>query len=194
MTRIARLLAVFFAMGCASEIGETTDATPPPGADAAAGTSGSEGAVGGSGGTVPGPFTAAPTCTSGTMWTQGNHGSHDMNPGRACLMCHGTMNGPALTIGGTVYPTAHEPDLCDGADGSNGVRVELTGADGRTLTLTPRSSGNFDTKTRVMLPYRAKVTFMGRERAMGAMQTSGDCNSCHTQAGANGAPGRILLP
>jgi predicted CXXCH cytochrome family protein len=26
------------------------------------------------------------------------------------------------------------------------------------------------------------------------MQTTGDCNSCHTQSGANGAPGRILLP
>jgi predicted CXXCH cytochrome family protein len=24
--------------------------------------------------------------------------------------------------------------------------------------------------------------------------TSGDCNSCHTTAGANGAPGRILVP
>ena len=32
------------------------------------------------------------------------------------------------------------------------------------------------------------------ERAMVAAQTSGDCNSCHTLAGTNGAPGRIMLP
>jgi hypothetical protein len=38
------------------------------------------------------------------------------------------------------------------------------------------------------------VTYMGRERAMVTMQTSGDCNSCHTQNGANAAPGRIVLP
>jgi hypothetical protein len=46
----------------------------------------------------------------------------------------------------------------------------------------------------VMFPYSAKVSYMGRERAMAAMQTTGDCNSCHTQGGANSAPGRILLP
>ena len=51
------------------------------------------------------------------MWTGGNRGSADMNPGRACITCHSTMNGPSLTIAGTVYPTAHEPDLCNGANG-----------------------------------------------------------------------------
>jgi hypothetical protein len=117
-----------------------------------------------------------------------------MNPGRACIMCHSTMNGPALTIAGTVYPTAHEPDLCNGANGSNGARVVITGADGVTQTLTPGVSGNFNSRTRVMTPFKAKVTYMGRERAMAAAQTSGDCNSCHTQTGANAAPGRILLP
>jgi predicted CXXCH cytochrome family protein len=25
-------------------------------------------------------------------------------------------------------------------------------------------------------------------------QETGDCNSCHTEQGRNGAPGRILLP
>ena len=36
--------------------------------------------------------------------------------------------------------------------------------------------------------------YMGRERLMIAAQTSGDCNSCHTQAGASAAPGRLLTP
>jgi hypothetical protein len=46
----------------------------------------------------------------------------------------------------------------------------------------------------VVTPFHAKVTYMGRERAMATAQTSGDCNSCHTQNGTMSAPGRILLP
>jgi hypothetical protein len=46
----------------------------------------------------------------------------------------------------------------------------------------------------VATPFRAKVTYMGRERDMAAGQTSGDCNACHTQSGAMSAPGRIILP
>jgi len=42
--------------------------------------------------------------------------------------------------------------------------------------------------------FRAKVVYQGRERIMTVAQTIGDCNSCHTQYGANNAPGRILLP
>jgi hypothetical protein len=128
------------------------------------------------------------------MWTKGNHGSAEMNPGMACIACHATMHGPDLTIAGTVYPTAHEPDLCFGADGTNGVSVVITGADGRTITLTPTPSGNFHLGAGVMMPFTAKVTYQGRERAMTAAQTTGDCNGCHTQAGANSAPGRITLP
>jgi hypothetical protein len=158
-----------------------------------AGTTGRGGTTGG-GGTGGDPFTVAPKCTSGTMWTQANRGSSDMNPGKACIACHSTMNGPSLTIGGTVYPSAHEPDLCNGAPGSNGARIVITGADGATLTLTPGTSGNFNSRTKVTLPFKAKVTYMGRERAMVATQVSGDCNSCHTQNGTNSAPGRILLP
>jgi hypothetical protein len=163
------------------------------GSGGAAGRGGTGGSTG-TGGTGGDPFTAAAKCTSGTMWTGANRGSTDMNPGRACITCHSTMNGPALTIGGTVYPSAHEPDLCNGANGSNGARVVITGADGQTQTLTPGVSGNFNSRTRVALPFTAKVTYMGRERAMVASQMSGDCNSCHTQNGTNGAPGRILLP
>jgi hypothetical protein len=44
------------------------------------------------------------------------------------------------------------------------------------------------------LPFTAKVTFQGREIVMTTPQTDGDCNSCHTETGANGAPGRIKLP
>jgi hypothetical protein len=165
------------------------------------GTAGRGGATGagglggaGTGGAGGDPLTAPATCTSKTMWTQANRGSSDMNPGKACITCHSTMNGPSLTIGGTVYPTGHEPDLCNGANGSNGARVVITGADGKVQTLTPGTSGNFNSRTTVALPFKAKVTYMGRERAMVTPQSTGDCNSCHTQNGANGAPGRIVLP
>jgi len=181
--------------GCEGDIGESS---PGPGTDAGAQPPASvpDGGAAddaGSGGGAPDPFAVAPTCTSGSMWTQGNHGSAEMNPGRACIACHSTGDGPDLTVAGTVYPTAHEPDLCNGANGSD-VVITIVGADGQSLTLAPNKVGNFNSKTRVALPYTAKVAYMGRERAMGAMQTSGDCNSCHTQSGANGAPGRILLP
>jgi hypothetical protein len=33
-----------------------------------------------------------------------------------------------------------------------------------------------------------------KERAMVAAQTTGICNSCHTQDGTNLAPGRITVP
>jgi hypothetical protein len=34
----------------------------------------------------------------------------------------------------------------------------------------------------------------GKERAMVAAQTDGDCNKCHSEHGASLAPGRIMLP
>jgi len=167
------------------------------------GTGGSSGSGGSSGtggaGGVSDPFGVPPTCTSMTTWTRGNNGSSSMNPGMACISCHATSGGeaPRYAIAGTVYPTAHEPDLCNGAGsgtGAQAVQVVIVGADGRTTTLMPNSAGNFYAQTTVATPYQAKVVYMGRERAMVAKQTSGDCNSCHTQNGTNSAPGRILLP
>ncbi len=143
------------------------------------------------------PFSVPPTCTSHTNWTGGTRGSALMNPGIACVACHATTGGeaPLFAIAGTVYPTAHEPDLCDGVNGAAaGAQVVIAGADGQTLTLTPNAAGNFSFEGSVALPFQAKVIYMGRERVMGTPQSSGDCNGCHTQAGATGAPGRILLP
>jgi mono/diheme cytochrome c family protein len=137
----------------------------------------------------------SPICTSGTTWREGNEGSAEMNPGMACIQCHTASDeGPQFPIAGTVYPTLHEPDLCDGAPPSSRARVVITGADGRTQTLEPNGAGNFYSEIRAAAPYRAKVVTSAGERVMTAPQTSGDCNSCHSLAGANGAPGRIMLP
>jgi hypothetical protein len=152
---------------------------------------------------TPDPFAVPPRCTSNTFWTGGNEGSALMNPGRSCLSCHsggggggedGEGEAPTFTLAGTVYPSAHEPDLCNGANGTNGARVVIVDAANRTITLTPNAAGNFYYTGAVTFPFHAKVTYQGRERIMTAAQSNGSCNACHTQNGANGAPGRILLP
>jgi hypothetical protein len=157
---------------------------------ACAGTGGT-----GGGGGAPDPLGSTPRCTSGTTWTGGNNGSSVMNPGRACVACHRNEDdAPLFAIAGTLYPTGHEPNLCNGANGTNGARVVIVDAANRTITLTPNAAGNFMYSGALSTPFHAKVTYQGRERIMNAGQTTGDCNSCHTQDGANGAPGRITLP
>jgi len=161
-----------------------------------AGTCGAGGAGGGGGGggTVD-PLGATPRCTSGTTWTGGNNGNSMMNPGRACISCHaGEDDAPRFTIAGTLYPTGHEPNLCNGVNGTTGARVVIVDAANHTVTLTPNAAGNFMYTGPITTPYHAKVTYQGRERIMPVAQTTGDCNSCHTQNGTNGAPGRITLP
>jgi cytochrome c551/c552 len=151
--------------------------------------------------TMVDPFAAAPTCTSNVTWTQGNKGSKLMNPGQACIACHAMGgDGPRYAIAGSLYPSAHEPNNCNGVNGTTGAQVVIVDMKAQTVTLTPDSAGNFYWSGTLALPYLAKVTYMGRERAMIAGQTTGDCNGCHTQTGTNTqtgmakAPGRILLP
>jgi hypothetical protein len=136
---------------------------------------------------------ATPTvCTSGKTWSGGNDGSSSMRPGGACLTCHAMRGGPAYKIAGTVYPSAHEPDDCDGVPG--GITVVVTGGDGTTTSLPVNSVGNFYSRGSPVAPFHVKVTNGTKERAMTAAVTAGDCNTCHTEQGANGAPGRIMAP
>jgi mono/diheme cytochrome c family protein len=160
--------------------------------------------AGGAAGGVPDPLSRPAICTSRTTWTGGNNGSASMNPGRACISCHTSGGGgedgedeneaPRFAIAGTLYPTGHEPDLCNGVNGTTGARVVIVDGANRTITLTPNAAGNFTYSGALTTPFHAKVTYQGRERIMTAAQTSGDCNRCHTQNGATGAPGRITLP
>ena len=55
-------------------------------------------------------------CTSGTTWAGGDHGSAVMHPGEACIACHTTDHGPKFAAAGTVFPTSHEPDDCNGSN------------------------------------------------------------------------------
>lgn len=139
------------------------------------------------------------TCTSTEKWTQGNDGSPLMNPGQACNTCHQQSGGPNLRIAGTVYPSLHEPNDCIGSKPPPQLRVVVTDAQDRTFNMPLNASGNFIASTglfspRPRPPFKAVVTDGVKTRAMVGSVTSGDCNSCHTVDGANGAPGRIMAP
>jgi hypothetical protein len=135
------------------------------------------------------PLNFSARCTSGMTWN-GVTKDQNMRPGEACPTCHSNFY-----LAGTVYPTGHEPNDCDGVDGlTAGVTVQVTDAAGNVITLYPNGVGNFYTSITITPPFHAKVIQNGKERAMGVSQTNESCNSCHTQSGANGAPGRITLP
>jgi hypothetical protein len=136
-------------------------------------------------------------CTSGKQWTQGNQGSPLMHPGAACNACHQQAGGPNLRIAGTVFPTLREPIDCLGSAPPPQITVTITDSrpgQPRVINLNVNASGNFSTEQRLTLPIKAVVREGNKTRAMQGTVNSGDCNSCHTQAGLNGAPGRILAP
>ncbi len=135
------------------------------------------------------------TCTSNVHWTGGNDGSSKMTPGSPCVSCHAASGGeaPLFVLAGTVYPTAHEPNDCNGTATATVVVVD---SNGTQFSFATNATGNFysSSSSAPVPPYTAKVVANGNERAMVTAQTSGDCNSCHTEMGANGAPGRVMAP
>lgn len=145
-------------------------------------------------GTASSPYDTPSMCSSDAHWTKGNQESPQMHPGGACITCHSKGEGPKFSLAGTVFPTAHEPIDCNGVEGANDVHVVVTDAAGTVLTLSVNAAGNFYSTKPIVYPFHAKVVTAGQERAMGIAQMTGDCNSCHTENGANGAPGRIMLP
>lgn len=148
-------------------------------------------------GTCGGVTSSDPVCTSNHI-ARGEE-SYTMAPGEACIACHAQGEGPRFVIAGTVYPTAHEPADCWGASSTaNGpIDVVITDATGKSFTLPANSAGNFTLSARsasIALPYTAKVVSGGKTRAMNTPQKDGDCNGCHTDTGANSAPGRVMAP
>jgi mono/diheme cytochrome c family protein len=130
-------------------------------------------------------------CSSGTRYTRGE--GVTMEPGKACNECHSRKGERTYALAGTVYPTGHESDLCNGVNGT--ASIVATDLTGKVLATVPvNKAGNFASQIRITGPYKVKVVQNGKERAMKASPSSGDCNSCHTQDGLEGAPGRIALP
>lgn len=151
-------------------------------------------AAAGCGGEGHGGVTPPEVCSTKSAWTGGEE-SGLMNPGQDCIDCHSRGEGPKFQIAGTVMGAESDDDNCNGLAGAT---VQITGADGVTIELTTNAAGNFysDHSTpMVAFPFTAKVIGTnGKESKMVAAQSTGACNSCHTAAGANGAPGRITVP
>jgi hypothetical protein len=137
-------------------------------------------------------------CKSTEIWTYSDQDSPLMNPGRSCVKCHAETDDPAhaplYTVAGTVMSDVHEADDCRGVAG---MTVILTDADGEDWTMTANSAGNFwlDPEASIAMPYTARIVdSAGRERIKQVPVSEGDCASCHSEEGKNGAPGRLLPP
>ncbi|MCB9752561.1 MAG: hypothetical protein H6713_21610 [Myxococcales bacterium] len=200
--------ALLVPTGCGDSGGGSasgSDAGTDSGGSTDAGTSGSASAASGGGSESGGATTGdGVQCSSQQYWTMGDFESPLMHPGGACLTCH-NMAEPGediigrLAIAGTVFPTLHEPDDCNGSSSEAGpITVEITTADNAVLSLPVNAAGNFlydlEESPAITFPITAKVRRGDQENVMNTPQATGDCNSCHTEQGANGAPGRILAP
>jgi hypothetical protein len=138
-------------------------------------------------------------CSTGQGVYQGE--GQNMAPGGDCIGCHSGGEGPTYLVAGTVMGKANDDDDCAGIGSTT---VVITDAAGLRIELQATSDGNFfygggdhfqsGTSKTLKMPYTAKVVRNGQERAMVAAQSDGDCASCHTAEGANGAPGRIVPP
>ena len=140
----------------------------------------------------------ASVCASGKIWTYEDKDSPLMNPGRSCIGCHVENNDPGqapfYTVAGTVMQDLHDGDDCAGAPG---LTIILTDAAGTEWPMTGNSVGSFwlAPDSPVVMPYTARIVDgEGNERVKQVPVSEGDCASCHTQDGANGAPGRLLPP
>lgn len=138
----------------------------------------------------------ASVCSRGEAWDGGVTSSARMNPGLACIACHTRSGAAVFSVGGTVYPTANEPDQCFGVrlDAVTPVTVEVTDALGRTASLPTNSAGNFYHRLPLTPPLRVSVRRGEAAREMRGGAPSGDCNACHTEWGREGAPGRVRVP
>jgi hypothetical protein len=136
-----------------------------------------------------------PVCTSEEYWTEGDEGDREMHPGGTCVTCHSKGEGPQLYVGGTVYPTLHEPTDCRGVEAAV---ITITDANNKVFTLTTNAAGNFfeerDEDESLAVPVTARIEYNGKTLEMKNPVETGDCNSCHSEAGSNGAAGRIVLP
>ena len=143
-----------------------------------------------------------PVCSSTVYWKDMDKGSEAMHPGAGCNSCHEkNLSAPLYPVSGTVYPTLHEPDDCNGVASSvddNGipdVQIVVTDRTGRALPPIPVNSvGNFLRAGELLTPIWVKVVSKGKENKMEGQAPHADCNACHTKMGTQGAPGRVIIP
>lgn len=139
--------------------------------------------------------TAGPTpeeCSTNAVWNGGDEESPLMHPGGDCIGCHDQEGeGPGYSVAGTVMGAYDEPTDCYGIED---VTVRVTDAVGEVHEAVTNAAGNFFFAEDVPGPFTAEIERDGVVRAMLTPQTDGNCANCHTDVGANAAPGRILVP
>ena len=125
-----------------------------------------------------------------------------MLPGENCLGCHGGVpaaagggggegegdDGRPWTFAGTVYRAANAP----ASGGVKGAVVEVTDANGRSLSVHTNLVGNFYSAESMSPPLKPCVAYQGVTRCMPVTAPHGACNFCHAQPPRGGAPGRIV--
>jgi hypothetical protein len=138
-------------------------------------------------------MTAKADGPAGLKWIGGDRESPFMHPGLDCIACHAKGEGPKFQVAGTVYAKVDEKDDYFGVEG---VSVQLTDSKGVVATLATNKAGNFYSGrgASLSLPLSVKLLSGKAERVMGMKAPMGDCASCHTATGKNGAPGRIMAP
>ncbi|MEZ4453455.1 MAG: hypothetical protein R3B09_28605, partial [Nannocystaceae bacterium] len=115
------------ASGATEATSSTTDAASSSSTDGSDGSSGtSDGTSGGESSSSGGESSSSSSstgfddpvqCSSDVYWTMGDHESPFMHPGMACVACHKSQTfhkPPIFLAAGTVYPSGHEPDECNG--------------------------------------------------------------------------------
>ena len=138
-------------------------------------------------------------CSSGEIWTYSDKDSPLMNPGRSCVKCHAETNdeghAPFYKVAGTVMQSLHDSDDCRGAPQ---MTIVLTDANETEWVMVGNSAGNFwlDPTAEVAMPLKTAriIDEHGNERVKQVKVSDGDCASCHTRDGADGAPGRLIPP
>ena len=135
---------------------------------------------------------AASVCTSGVTFPANGDKDALMHPGKKCLGCHAAAGAKTFAMAGTVYPTLHEPNDCNGISKPN-LSVLVIDALGMSHSIPVNAAGNFTRVTSITMPYRAMIVDGNKVREMKTPQTDGDCNGCHTEQGA-GSPGRVMAP
>jgi hypothetical protein len=168
--------------------------TIEPGGDVSAHIAAPDADVGFTEDPLPG---ATGSCSTNQWWQRGDRESVRMHPGRACIECHvAEGEGPDLVYGGTVHQAMDDMDDCRGV---GGVLIDIIDDDtGLVVASTiTNDAGNFLFQADDFVftqPYRVSMFLDGRTRDMLTPQTDGDCMTCHTADGLEGAPGRIVAP
>jgi cytochrome c5 len=145
-------------------------------------------------------FAADPVCTSGKTGIHLKSGD-GMEPGVACIDCHVKKKRQAIvSVGGTIYPSAHEPANCAGSADTalNVVFTNDSSGKETRIAVAAQNNGNFSSRAQfVPGAYHVRLETKDNRRVMGValtMPQDGDCNRCHTDVGAEGAPGRLIDP